>query len=143
MAHQSQTPKLLIAQTPELCFTCHSTEDFKNKFVHKPVADGKCYDCHGIHTTPFRGLLKADGNEACRKCHRDAFNGKHPSTPLPPEIRLRAKGSGHPVDKVDDPRRPGRALSCISCHNPHSSDWKGLFRYKAEKPADLCQHCHR
>jgi predicted CXXCH cytochrome family protein len=34
-------------------------------------------------------------------------------------------------------------MSCVSCHNAHSSDWKGLFRYKSEKPADLCRHCHR
>jgi predicted CXXCH cytochrome family protein len=47
------------------------------------------------------------------------------------------------VDKADDPKRPGRPMACVSCHNAHSSDWKGLFRYKAEKPADLCQHCHR
>jgi predicted CXXCH cytochrome family protein len=145
VSHQGDQPKLLIARSPELCFTCHSTEDFKNKYVHKPVAEGRCFDCHGVHTTPYKGLVKADANEGCRKCHSGVFGGSHPSTPLPPDVKVRGKGgrSGHPVDKVDDPRRPGRVLSCVSCHNPHSSDWKGLFRYKAEKPADLCQHCHR
>jgi predicted CXXCH cytochrome family protein len=138
-------PKLLSGKSPDLCYTCHSTEGFTGKYIHKPVADGRCYDCHGNHTAPFKGLSKFDGNEVCRKCHSGAFNGRHPNTPLPGDIKVRSKDgkSGHPIDRVDDPRRPGRAMACVSCHSPHSSDWKGLFRYKAEKPADLCQHCHR
>jgi predicted CXXCH cytochrome family protein len=145
LPHQCTEPKLLLGKQPDLCFTCHSTEDFKNKNVHRPVAEGRCSDCHGTHTSPYKGLLRADGNEACRKCHRGAFDGKHPDTPAPPDVRIQAKGggSGHPVEKVDDPRRPGRALSCVSCHNPHSSDWSGLFRFKADKPSDICQYCHR
>jgi predicted CXXCH cytochrome family protein len=89
--------------------------------------------------------LKLDGNEMCRKCHPGVFRSAHPDTPLPADIRVKTKGppSGHPMDKVDDPKRPGRTMSCISCHNPHGSEWKGLFRYRAEKPADLCLHCHR
>jgi predicted CXXCH cytochrome family protein len=144
-SHQSQIPMLLIAKSPELCFTCHSTEDFKNKYVHKPVAEGRCEDCHNTHTAPYKNLSRLEGNEACRKCHEKVFRSPHPSTPLPPDIRVRSKDpkAAHPLEKVDDPRRPGRQLSCVSCHNPHSSDWKGLFRYKAEKPADLCQYCHR
>ena len=144
-SHQSQTQKLLIGKSPDLCYTCHSMEGFAGKYVHKPVADGKCFDCHGNHTSPFKGLSKIEGNEMCRKCHSSAFNGQHPNTPLPGDVKVKSKGgkSGHPVDKVDDPKRANRTMACVSCHNAHSSDWKGLFRYKAEKPADLCQHCHR
>ncbi len=140
--HQSQNPKLLSGKVPDLCYTCHNTEGFTGKNVHKPVADGKCYDCHGNHTSPYKNLSKFEGNESCRKCHKGIFNNPHPKTTLP---GLKAKGSqaGHPLDSADDPRRPGRKMACVSCHNPHSSDWSDLFRYKAEKPADLCLSCHR
>jgi len=144
-SHQSKLPSLLIGKVPDLCFTCHTTEDFKGKVVHKPVAEGLCYDCHVTHTGQFKNLLKFDGNEVCRKCHEKIFKSPHPATPPPPSLRIKASGSssGHPIDRGDDPKRPGRKMACVSCHNPHSSDWKGLFRYKADKPADLCQHCHR
>jgi predicted CXXCH cytochrome family protein len=145
--HQSQNPKLMIGKSPELCFTCHSTEDFTGKIVHKPLSEGRCYDCHGVHTSPNKGLLKLGANELCQKCHANIARDKHPSTPLPPGATVRSsKGgpkSGHPMDQVDDPKRLGKTMACISCHNPHSSNWKGLFRYKAEKPGDLCLHCHR
>jgi predicted CXXCH cytochrome family protein len=141
-AHQSENRKLLIGSVPDLCFTCHNPEAFKRARIHKPVAEGKCFECHGVHTAPSKGLIKSDPSEVCRKCHKNTFRQPHPLTQRP------GSGSGgaskaHPISGVENPRRLGTEMSCVSCHNPHSSDWGSLFRYKTEKPQDLCAYCHR
>jgi predicted CXXCH cytochrome family protein len=52
------------------------------------------------------------------------------------------KGKGHVIQARQDPRRRGRSFGCTSCHRPHSSAYIRLFRYEADKPFDLCVHCH-
>jgi predicted CXXCH cytochrome family protein len=62
--------------------------------------------------------------------------------------------SGHPLGgdtpskkkskgPMKDPKREGKLFSCVSCHNPHSSDSIKLFRYPANSSMALCTHCHK
>jgi len=138
-SHKSENRKLLVGKVPDICFNCHSVEAFKGKKVHKPVADGKCFECHDVHTAPSQGLIKTAFNESCRKCHKNEYSRPHPTTLLPGK----SSAVTHPMTEVENPRRDGQKMSCVSCHNPHSSDWGALFLYKAEKPIDLCNYCHR
>ena len=134
------------ARCPQLCYTCHNTEGFTGKFVHKPVAEGRCFDCHGNHTSPVQEPGKGRGERRVpqvpfRRVQRPP--SQHTAARRHPDEGQRACRAAIPWTRWTIPGGPGRTMSCVSCHNPHSSDWKGLFRYKADKPADLCQHCHR
>ena len=49
----------------------------------------------------------------------------------------------HPVTGKPDPSRPGRELSCTSCHNPHSSNLVSLFASESLSLRSLCLMCHK
>jgi len=40
--------------------------------------------------------------------------------------------------EVPDPAVPGEPMTCGSCHDPHSSDFKGLLTQ-----ARICTKCHK
>jgi predicted CXXCH cytochrome family protein len=75
-------------------------------------------------------MLKKPINELCSGCH--------------PEVN--SENSGHPVAKhpVTAPRerlRPGRELTCASCHDPHGSDNQFML-IKSPLGGQLCRGCH-
>jgi predicted CXXCH cytochrome family protein len=134
--HKSDNKKLVQEPLPDLCFMCHDTDAFSKENVHPPVAVGECVACHGPHASKYPALLLQKINKVCAKCHseRDLRTGVH---------IIRGFGTaGHPVKGKKDPKREGRKFSCSSCHEPHSSYWLKLFRYKANSLYDLCMHCH-
>ncbi len=132
--HKFSGRKGLASEPPELCFNCHGKEDFSKKIKHQPVSAGQCLSCHLPHSGPNRFLLIKDGNQLCLTCHPEIRQKPHiKSGPLP---------EGHQLSGRRDPNREGMPFGCISCHVPHSSDWGKLFRYEAQKPSDLCKHCH-
>ncbi len=135
--HSSDTPKLLVSAAPDLCFNCHDKGEFSKKNVHAPVAAGKCLTCHTPHSSDTVALLKKEPFATCIECHGTVEKKPH-------AIRGFAN-AGHPLGKKDkkDPKRPERAFYCGSCHNPHSSDSRKLFRYPAEATIGLCKNCHK
>ena len=50
------------------------------------------------------------------------------------QVKERPKG----FDEIDDPDKPGKEITCMSCHDPHSSDYKKLFPV-----ANICAKCHK
>lgn len=134
--HKSDNEKLLLSGLPELCFNCHDRAGFSKKNVHVPVAVGMCTSCHSPHASSTTAQLLKPVNELCLTCHTNAGfkSGLH-------VVRSFA-GGGHPMKAKKDPKRPEREFSCAGCHNPHSSDWIKLFRYKASSNFELCVHCH-
>jgi predicted CXXCH cytochrome family protein len=144
--HQGGKEKLLTDDLPLICFMCHDESVFKKKKVHSPVEAGMCTYCHSPHASENIAQLLQPVNKVCTSCHTEPGirNGSH-------VIRGFTR-AGHPVKwKKEVPRKKGkkqpdrkkRKLSCSSCHNPHSSDWGRLFRYKAQSSFDLCRHCHK
>ncbi|MGE5623524.1 MAG: cytochrome c3 family protein, partial [Methanocella sp.] len=121
--------------------------DFKKAFVHRPVAEKKCSDCHTAHivataATPpeddeeddeatepvqsgpaFRGLLLRPGKGFCYLCH-DSY-------------RTKFEASGHA--KIVRFRQGEAQSACLGCHLPHASDYRRLLRYDGNK---LCISCH-
>jgi predicted CXXCH cytochrome family protein len=132
--HASTNPKLLIAVPPDLCYNCHDKGMFTKKSVHPPVAAGMCTSCHSPHSSDQASLLLQPVSDLCATCH-DAVTGRHVLTGY-------GLGDVHPLKGKPDPSKAGRELSCISCHDPHSSSGQKLFRNEAVSSANLCLMCH-
>ncbi|MFH1278503.1 MAG: cytochrome c3 family protein [Candidatus Eisenbacteria bacterium] len=137
--------------------------------AHGPVGDGKCTACHEPHTAPEKNLLAADQQTVCAGCHGDLVLASvkakyhHPETgigacttchdphadalgPVGQEgdICGRCHGFGdhtmHPVGpEVKDPVT-GKPVTCVSCHNPHGSEWEGIL--SGDPGGPLCVKCH-
>lgn len=135
--HQSEFGKILISDQPDLCYSCHDSKDFTKKNVHAAVYGG-CTSCHSPHASENNALLlKPTINGLCLECHPQIAKDMHIM------ISPRGGSRGHPMEGSVDPVRKGRRFSCISCHEPHSSDWVKLLRYKADSGYGVCMHCHK
>ncbi len=128
-------PKGLLWSQPGLCYGCHDSAPFIKKHIHPAMADGQCRTCHNPHSSNNPFLLEQPETELCNNCHDGMGSGKHVLTGY-------GLGDAHPTGARKDPFRPGRELSCTSCHTPHSSLRPFQFTPAAEKKGNLCQLCH-
>ncbi len=134
-AHQSEARKLLQTKTPELCFNCHDHKKFTLRNIHPPVENGRCNACHRPHVSNMKSLLPRAINALCAKCHKKIG---------PRHVVSSTSSKGHPVKTDREKLVDGKKirLSCISCHDPHSTNTIKLFKFPAKSPLDLCSHCH-
>jgi len=134
-------PVKYITQKPDrdLCFVCHKEkkeEWMPKKYWHGPTATGKCTICHNPHATNNISWLKKPSWDLCITCHEDRASGRH-------VVAGFVFGSSHPTKGRPDPLRPGKELSCASCHNPHAANSRALFANDLISPGSLCQMCHK
>ncbi len=118
--HAGHDKLLVRSSEQETCLQCHDRGMFTKKVVHAALEDG-CSTCHNVHDNNIGELRGARVNDLCGTCH-DA-----------------AKTHAHKTSGVPDPRT-GAELSCVSCHNPHSSDFEHLVPFDFKR--DLCVQCH-
>lgn len=150
--HGSATARLLTSPVPELCLTCHDNKKVDPKAVtkHAPFEAGECLTCHTAHASETAGLIpkpkeepkkdekkedakkneepKVPVNELCFTCHEKKDFRRHP---VP----------RHPTSGKPDLSRPGKDLTCVSCHEPHQSMHIKLF-YTADSKMMMCIECH-
>jgi len=134
--HTADFPGLLKTALPALCQRCHRLSRFLGRSIHAPVRDGACLLCHKPHAADNRELLVTTGNGLCLQCHGAIARAPH-------AVSAGGGRGGHILQGDKDPRRRGRPFGCTSCHEPHRSDSRRLFRYSAEESAGLCTACHR
>jgi predicted CXXCH cytochrome family protein len=136
LPHSSDLPKLLKTDTKTLCLDCHT--EVRNKLnepktkIHQALKQG-CLTCHKTHGGKLRKLLTHKLNDLCYRCHNHRKFGKDHPEP------------DHPVENMRDPIYPEKLLSCISCHKPHASKHRKLFRYNykvAPYDGTPCSVCH-
>lgn len=132
--HASDLDRLLLKPVPELCYNCHDNSEFNRPVKHTPAESGLCAVCHDMHSADQRMLLKLPASDGCLQCH--------PKIDRQPHAARGSTQAGHPIRDRRTPKAKTGELSCATCHNPHSSDFRTLFRYKAEKAFDLCRNCH-
>ncbi len=111
----------------EFCFTCHDTK--KEDLETKPVVHGtatECLMCHNPHGSTYATMVRDRTTNICIMCHDEKAREPHPV-------------DGHPLEGLKDPYRPGKKLTCTSCHDPHASDHAKLFRFPT---LPICKHCH-
>lgn len=104
---------------PQLCLNCHLKieQQMTDLFRHPIFTQGRCLDCHRIHTPLHKHLLKEDLALLCGNCHA--------------RLTHLAANDAH--------RALGGAASCLKCHSNHSSNNISLL---SEDPIILCSGCH-
>jgi predicted CXXCH cytochrome family protein len=121
--HQAKLNKLLLAQGPDLCLTCH--KDLKEKMqkekTHSP-AGRDCLRCHGPHFTGEGNLLAKPVQALCSECHN---------------VKEASFGKAHfQIDPA--------VMNCVACHTPHASKDPKFFKEKVHAPfaGRSCEDCH-
>lgn len=142
----------LVAVGGSLCGRCHEAKN--GTFQHQPFKAGECLICHNPHTGDYQAQLRAPVNTVCSSCHvpnqadvkvnvatgivslLDGRTYALQSFQLAPKI-----GADHIAAMARDPksaamaegsRRTGTELTCITCHDPHSSSALWLLRKTSE-----------
>lgn len=171
--HAGDLTNLIINDQPNLCFNCHS-ENISNKekfidiydrlskpYVHKPVYENPCTDCHLPHISENTNLLlgkfpkgnytkpKIENFSMCFECH-DSKKITNKVTTTDTNFRDGSKNlhSLHVMKK--------KAISCQSCHDMHGADnehiignvvyfgkWEMPIGYKVTETGGTClPGCH-
>lgn len=106
----------------ERCMSCHPAVA-QRSFLHPALEKNDCIVCHSPQTgaggkcrsqAASRWALKKQEPELCYDCHARKDQTKNVHTAV-------------------------RQGSCLSCHSPHSSNYKGLLNEPREK---VCLTCH-
>jgi predicted CXXCH cytochrome family protein len=132
--HATDNPGMTVAAVPNLCFQCHETDAMVKKNVHVAAAQGKCLTCHNPHSSENSYVLTSLVEEHCEACHDDQRSGRHVMVRVSP-------GDNHPISGKPDPLRPGKMISCSSCHNPHASEQR-ISTKNLKDPSTICRRCH-
>ena len=123
--HAGDTKTLLKQKQTTVCRECHD-DTFKRHedtlYEHKATAK-RCNVCHAVHGNDQVALLKGDGNKVCLPCHPTQGQFSHPVG-----------------EDVVDPRN-NQMTTCVSCHNPHGTNYKGELKLSGQQ--ELCVQCHR
>ena len=171
--HAGSTPGFVQPDPVNACLTCHSeqADQAKKPHLHQPAFTQGCATCHEPHGGENQHLLRnANVNAVCLECHGPdrspgklenehlltLFDGKvklpedyfkkNRAVVLPLKYGLGHPVTGHPVSDLMDPANPGKIktqLSCLTCHQPHSSaEAKLLVKDQANNMA-FCDTCHK
>ena len=116
------------------CASCHGSM-VAGPISHGPAAAGYCTICHDPHASNFPAWTRTQSWLLCTTCHAEKRSDVH-------LIRGAGREVSHPTRKRKDPLRPGKALTCISCHSPHSAESQELLVLEARDKFDLCRACH-
>jgi len=170
--HASKYIGLPKTNPVDICLGCHSDiADLAKKPVHhQPAFEQGCGTCHQPHGGDQEKLLRAKGNALCLECHGPdsgvqvdkttglfkLYNGTlrlpedYYKTNKVPVLPLKyGKGHpvmGHPVSDVADPSDLTKTImkmSCLTCHQPHSSANPGLLANDQKNNGQFCAQCHK
>ena len=109
----------------KLCIKCHVDKTARiaikeRLWLHSPVGEGKCLNCHAAHKSdyPFH-LLFPLNNKICTNCHSIASISQkiHDDSKLMNTKTVRKNG-------------------CLACHNPHIGANKNLLKAEHNEITD-------
>jgi len=144
--HYSNIDKLLTEPLNKICSTCHDYqgEAILDKHPAVNLEAARCTACHNAHGSNTQKLLKANfihspvQESACDSCHtkneKEIKIAKNDSS-----LCLTCHSEFEEGLKYKSVHSPFKS-QCISCHNPHLSDFKNLLIKRAEQ---LCSDCHK
>ncbi len=134
--HQSNVKNLIKGNSVnDLCLKCHKPGNEKRikkvvnmsgAYKHKP-AEKSCVECHEAHTASYSKLLKDDGKmNLCLDCHSRLE--KHV------DMKKWIDEVKYKHGAINDSKN-----KCLECHDPHSTNHKGILRKQQVK---MCLSCH-
>jgi predicted CXXCH cytochrome family protein len=164
VSRDMKTTITLLATGGELCAKCHEAKIAP--VLHWPYKAGRCLICHDPHTGAYPNQLRGPQDTLCLSCHGTGQSNVkvNPENKLvvllgdqtvsldeyrqAPKLSLDNSGtSGHPTKghplSGRDPRKKGATMSCLSCHDPHSSALPNLMPAGLKSQRDLCTQCHK
>ncbi|MBD3163264.1 MAG: hypothetical protein GF346_12375 [Candidatus Eisenbacteria bacterium] len=156
----------------ELCLGCHSgVADYQEREYHHNLdTETSCMHCHNPHAANGSGLLAAEQELLCFRCHfeeggaeareknlthggmdcsnchvphgsDDPFYLAKDRVSLCADCHVNAHRSSHPIGpEVIDPRT-GESVTCLSCHELHDPPFADYL--PLDPQMDLCIQCHR
>jgi len=147
--NDSKDGKFLRKDRLSLCATCHeeqlSVKDGEHgKIDEKRWKKGDCAACHSVHNAKDGYLSRVVYGEIspmepavdgfCLACHDPEGMAKH-------KIKNSIYNE-HPVGvKNLSEKLPGKRISCVTCHEPHSHE-EELLRIPVKENSALCLTCH-
>lgn len=170
--HAGNSPYFPKPNPVAVCLGCHTdqAEQGKKAHPHQPAFEQGCGICHEPHGNNNLHLLRAKApNALCLECHGpdtdqpEKVEGEHLVTifggkvklpddyfskviVLPIRYGLGHPVTGHPVSDLMDPKDVTKVmtpLSCMSCHQPHSSAQADLLINDAQNNMAFCDTCHK
>ena len=125
--HASEAAGLLADGVEAGCLGCHADigERLHSSKSAHPFSfedGGSCTVCHQPHSSTEEYLLRAGAIRTCLVCHE-------------------TQRHGHPLgdDRIDP--RTGKPISCVTCHDPHGTEFS--YQLRGEKTRGLCVECHK
>lgn len=166
--HGGNNPGFITPDPVSACVACHSdtADELKKAHVHQPVGEQSCAICHEPHGGTNPKLLRtANVNQLCLECHGPdsdpkklpkehmvaIFDGKvklpenyFDTVPiLPLKYGVGHPTENHPVGDVTNIQTKAvTPMSCLSCHQPHSSAKPGLLVKDQANNLAFCRTCH-
>jgi predicted CXXCH cytochrome family protein len=167
--HASKYPALPKTDPVNICLGCHAeqAEQGQKRYVHRPVFETGCGTCHEPHGNDNEKLLRVrEVNTLCLECHGPEapepvriaeqhlvaiFDGKvripedalSRVPVLPLQYNLGHPTKGHPVAGAYNTKTKTKAdLTCLTCHQPHSSAKPDLLVNDQEANMAFCKSCH-
>lgn len=123
--HAAKQPHLLAAPQPEVCLSCHeeiARRAESSRSAHPLKTDkGSCTACHRPHSSKEGALLVTGAIRTCLACHEQQRHG-------------------HPVGEDKTDPRTGGPMTCVSCHDPHGTEFP--MQLRGDESRGLCLECH-
>ena len=159
----NETTVSLVSPANQLCFTCHTKSS--DAVQHLPYSEGDCTVCHSPHSSNFPAHTLVAHQELCMGCHVSGLpkvNRKKKTVTVPWGVTLtfrQMKGwyyiglnkehtANHPVmgHPITGPNtllgNSAPAITCTSCHCPHTSTHANLRPPQFPNQTALCVSCH-
>jgi predicted CXXCH cytochrome family protein len=157
-SENNKTTVTLVAEGGDLCARCHVPNG--DPVLHEPYQAGRCLVCHDPHTGSYAGQIRTQVNVLCLGCHGTGQSGvkvnpdeNFVELPGRQTVSLQEYGRAPKIDaghsesnfphsasgpiRVKEPLKLGAETTCLSCHDPHSSQAQHLLRRAAEPQGNV------
>lgn len=127
-------PDRRVQAVQDVCARCHPNV-LAGPVKHGPAEMGYCTLCHDPHAGNYPSWTRNQAWQLCTTCHAEKKTEVH-------LISGFVRGVSHPTEKARDPSRPGKRLTCVSCHAPHSAQTRELLGFDVRNKFEMCKYCH-
>ncbi len=157
--HDSNYKNLLKSKDGNLglCMKCHTKQkmdkkwiNYKNvKYQHGAIVGKgkKCLECHDVHASNHKNILKKDQVTVCLSCHNKSLKSDEDGKKMM-NMDKHLKNNKNWHKPISDVEKEG---GCAGCHNPHGSNHFSILKESYTKKfygdftkkGFICFKCHK